>query len=49
MKQISTWLEDKKQNYFDKYIIGQGIDIGCGTSSFHPSAIGYDRLIDPKT
>ena len=33
--------------YFDRYIKGNGIDIGCGPTPFHPTAIGFDRMIDP--
>ena len=37
-----------QRGYFDRYIVGQGIDIGCGTHPFHKSAIGYDTLISPE-
>jgi SAM-dependent methyltransferase len=35
-----------KNDFFEKYIKGKGIDIGCGAIPFHSSAIGYDLIIN---
>jgi SAM-dependent methyltransferase len=32
------------EGFFEKYIHGRGIDIGCGSSPVHPSAEMYDRV-----
>ncbi len=38
----SAYRRRRRFFFFDKYIIGKGIDIGCGDDKIHPDADAYD-------